>query len=142
MILKEDGSTTLILPIFWKIISLSLVKDFEIRKIIFYFLFNCIIRVVIYLTAFNVLPAYLNSSPFHDEVHILTHIILLSRRNLCLFFVRALCVSSDVFVVNRLRFLSGFQLLMKLYSFDNILNCFSRSLRWSNQLGSKMHAKE
>ena len=130
LILKEYGSTTLILPILLnlKIISFSLVKGFEIRKIIFYILYKCIMRVVINLTALNFLPAYLNSSPLQEEVHIFKHIILLSSRELRLLFVSAQWISSDVFVADRLRVLSNFQMLMKFYSFDDILHCFSRSL--------------
>ena len=104
--------------------SLSLVKAFEIRKIIFYFLCNCIIRVVINLTAFNVLPAHLNSSPLHDEVHILKHIIMLSSRKLRLLFVSSQWKSSDIFVLDHLRVLSSSQLLMKFYSYDDIFHCF------------------
>ena len=140
MILKEYGSTTLFCQnlLNWKIISLSLVKGFEIRKVQFYFLCKCIIRVIINLTAFNFLPTYLNSSPLHEEVHIFKHIILLSSRELRLLFVSAQWKSSDVFVANRLRVLSNFQMLMKFYSFDDILHCFSRSLLWSNWLGSSL----
>ena len=118
--------------------SLSLGKAFEIRKTKFFFLCNCIIRVVINLTAFNFLPAHLNSSPLHDKVHILKHIILLSSREFSLHFVSAQGKSSDVFVVDHLRVLSSFQLLMKFYSLDDILHCFSRSLHWSNRLGSSL----
>ena len=83
-----------------------------------------IIRVVINLTAFNVLPAHLNSSPLHDEVHILKHIILLSLRELRLLFVSAQWKSSDIFVLDHLRVLSSSQLLMKFYSYDDIFHCF------------------
>ena len=137
-IVKEYGFTTLMLPILLnlEISSLSLVKAVGIRKIIFYFLYNCIIRVVINLTSFNVLPAHLNSSPLHEGVF--KHIILLSSRELCLRFESAQWKSSDVFVADRLRVLSNFQFLMKFHSFDDILHCFSRSLLWSNRLGSSL----
>ena len=113
-------------------------KGFEFRKIIFYFLCKCVIRVVIYLTAFNFFPAYLNSSPLHEEVHIFKHIILLFSKEIRLLFVSAQWKSSDVFVADRLRVLSNFQIIMKFYSFDDNLHCFSRSLLWSNWLGSSL----
>ena len=57
------------LPILtWKISYLPLVKCFETIKMTFYFLCNCIIRVGIHLTLFNILPVYLN------DVNILKHI--------------------------------------------------------------------
>ena len=93
---------------------------------IFYFLRNFIVRVVLNLILFNFFPAYLNSSPLHEGVHIFKHIILLSSRELRLLFESAQWKSSDVFVADRLRVLSNFQLLMKFYSFDDILHCFSR----------------
>ena len=62
------GSTTLMSPILLHLENkFSLLqKGFEIRKIIFCFLCNCVIRVVINQTTFNVLPAYLlNSSQLY-----------------------------------------------------------------------------
>ena len=76
--------------------------------------------MVINLTVFNILPAYLNSSQLHEGVHIFKHIILLSSRELRLLFENAQWKSSDVFVADRLRVLSN----LKFYSFDDILHCF------------------
>ena len=97
----------------------------------FFFLCNCIIRVVINITAFNVLPAYLNSVVFKR-----------APSTSC----KALKTSSDVFVADRFRVLSSFQLLMKFYSFDYILHCFLDHYvdltDWGLVCLSEMHAKQ
>ena len=97
----------------------------------FFFLCNCIIRVVINITAFNVLPAYLNSVVFKRALS-----------TSC----QALKTSSDVFVADRFRVLSSFQLLMKFYSFDDILHCFLDHYvdltDWGLVCLSEMHAKQ
>ena len=92
--------------------------------------------MVINLTSFNVLSAYLDSSPMHYEVHIMKHIF--TQESFCCFQESSVYffVSTHVFVAFRLCVLSNFQLIMKFYSFGDILHCFSRSLRWSNRLGS------
>ena len=132
-------------------LSLSLfLKGFETWKIIFYFLCNCFIPNVI--RSFTRLSKFITIAwrSSHFEAYFYTRILLLSSSEIRLHFVSALWTSSDVLVANRLRVLSGFQLQMKFYSFDDILHCFSRSLRWSIQsnrfgsiwLASEMNAKE